>query len=87
MRGKVFQEPVIQEIAAKYGKTPAQVVLRWDLQHGVITIPKSVREERIRENSEIFDFQLTAEEMEQIDRLNKNERTGPDPDVFVEQWR
>lgn len=87
MRGKVLDEPVIQTIAAKYGKTPAQVVLRWDLQHGVITIPKSVREERIKENSEIFDFQLTAEEMKQIDSLNKNERSGPDPDVFVEQWR
>ncbi len=87
MRGGVLDAPIIKKIAEKYGKTPAQVVLRWDLQHGVVTIPKSVREERIKENSDIFDFQLTSEEMGQIDSLNQDKRTGPDPDVFVEQWR
>lgn len=87
MRGGVLDAPIIKKIAEKYGKTPAQVVLRWDLQHGVVTIPKSVREERIKENSDIFDFQLTSEEMGQIDSLNQDKRTGPAPDVFVEQWR
>lgn len=87
MRGGVLGHPIITGIADKYGKTPAQVVLRWDLQHGVVTIPKSVREHRIKENGDIFDFELTNEEMNQIDSINEDRRTGPDPDVFVEQWR
>jgi diketogulonate reductase-like aldo/keto reductase len=70
------------EIGQKYGKTPAQVILRWDLQHGVVTIPKSVREERIIANADIFDFQLTSEEMERIDGLNRDERVGQNPDNF-----
>ncbi|MFS0726088.1 aldo/keto reductase [Paenibacillus sp. 1P07SE] len=81
MQGNLDQ-PVLQEIAEKYGKTAAQVVLRWDLQHGVVTIPKSTHEERIRENAHIFDFSLTQEEMNRIDGLNQNKRFGPDPDNF-----
>lgn len=87
MRGGVLDNSIITGIADKHGKTPAQVVLRWDLQHGVVTIPKSVREHRIKENGDIFDFELTSEEMEQIDRINEDRRSGPDPDVYVEQWR
>lgn len=83
MRGGVLQHPTIQDIAARHGKTPAQVVLRWDLQHGVVTIPKSVHAERIRENAEIFDFVLTPEEMGAIDEMNQNRRMGPDPDHFA----
>lgn len=81
-KGRIFDEPVIKEIATKYEKTPAQVILRWDVQHEIISIPKSTKEERIIENAEIFDFFLTAEEMSEIDQLNKNERTGTNPDSF-----
>jgi diketogulonate reductase-like aldo/keto reductase len=84
MRGQLGDNPVLLKIAAKYGKTPAQVILRWDIQHGIVTIPKSVRPERIKENADIFDFELTAEEMAEIDALNRDERTGPDPDVFAQ---
>ncbi|AKU27197.1 glyoxal reductase [Geobacillus stearothermophilus] len=82
MRGEILTEPTIVEIGKKYGKTPAQVVLRWDLQHGVVTIPKSVTPARIKENADLFDFSLTAEEMKQIDALNLNKRIGADPDNF-----
>ena len=74
--------PVLQQIAARHGKTPAQVVLRWDLQHGIVTIPKSANPGRIRENAEIFDFALTAEEMAAIDGLDAGRRFGADPDNF-----
>ncbi|MEW9667880.1 aldo/keto reductase [Ammoniphilus sp. 3BR4] len=74
--------PVLNELSAKYKKTPAQIVLRWDLQHGVVTIPKSVTPHRIEENAGIFDFELSAEDMERIDSLNQNKRFGPDPDNF-----
>ncbi len=82
MRGQVLDDPTIAEIAAMYRKTPAQIVLRWDLQRGVITIPKSVHAERIRSNADIFDFELTDEEMARIDSLNRNERCGTNPDNF-----
>lgn len=73
---------VIKEIAAKYAKTAAQVVLRWDLQNGVVTIPKSVRESRIVENAGVFDFELSLDDMAKIDALNQNKRFGADPDNF-----
>lgn len=82
MRGEILNEPTIVEIGKKYGKTPAQVVLRWDLQNGVVTIPKSVTPTRIKENADLFDFSLTDEEMKQIDALNLNKRIGADPDNF-----
>jgi len=82
MQGKL-DLPVLQELAAKYGKSPAQIVVRWDLQHGVVTIPKSIREARIRENSDVFDFELSAEDMARIDGLDANHRFGPDPDTVV----
>lgn len=75
--------PILQDLAAKYGKTPAQIVLRWDLQLGVVTIPKSVRKERILENADIFDFELSEEDMRAIDTLNKDHRFGPHPDEFL----
>ncbi|MBX6352978.1 MAG: aldo/keto reductase [Thermoflavifilum sp.] len=84
MRGRVLTDPVITEIAQKYRKTPAQVVLRWDVQGGVVTIPKSVHADRIRANADIFDFELTEEEMARISGLNRNERCGPDPDHFFD---
>ncbi len=82
MRGKIFDHPVVQQLSQKYDKTPAQIVLRWELQHGVIVIPKSIREERIRENAGIFDFQLAEDEMEQMNGLHTGERVGPHPDHF-----
>ncbi|WP_102349775.1 aldo/keto reductase [Bacillus sp. Marseille-P3661] len=82
MRGKILDHPIIVELAEKYSKTPAQIVLRWDLEQGVVTIPKSVKRERIQENANIFDFKLSQEDVKRIDSLNKNERTGPDPDNF-----
>jgi diketogulonate reductase-like aldo/keto reductase len=81
MRGNL-DLPLLKELAQKYGKTPAQIVLRWDLQHEVVTIPKSVTPERIRENANVFDFELSAEDMERIDGLNQNRRFGADPDNF-----
>ncbi|MGD6857451.1 aldo/keto reductase [Bacillus infantis] len=81
-QGQLLDEPVITEIAEKHKKSPAQIILRWDLQNEVITIPKSVKEHRIIENADIFDFELSSEDMEKIDALNKNERVGADPDNF-----
>jgi len=72
--------PLIEELAAKYGKTSAQIVLRWHLQLGVVTIPKSVHEIRIVENADLFDFELEPEDMNRIDGLNQNQRFGADPD-------
>lgn len=82
MQGKILEDPILVKLAAKYAKTVAQIVLRWDLQNGVVTIPKSIKPERIKENADIFDFELSAEDMELIHDLNKNERIGPDPDNF-----
>ncbi|MGV7114818.1 aldo/keto reductase [Paenibacillus kyungheensis] len=81
-RGKLFDNEVIKEIADKYDKEPAQVILRWALDKGVVVITRSVKEKRIASNAEIFDFKLTVEEIDRISALNKNERTGPDPDNF-----
>jgi methylglyoxal/glyoxal reductase len=75
--------PQLTDLAAKHGKTPAQIVLRWDLQHGVVTIPKSVHQERILENANIFDFTLSEEDMNAIDQMNQNHRFGPDPDELL----
>ncbi|GAA3411481.1 aldo/keto reductase [Paenibacillus hodogayensis] len=82
MQGQLLNEPTLQAIGSRYGKSVAQVILRWDLQHEVITIPKSTKEQRIAENATIFDFELTPAEMDAIDALNLNQRVGPDPDNF-----
>ncbi|WP_153801888.1 aldo/keto reductase [Filobacillus milosensis] len=82
-RGRLFEDTTIKEIADKYNKTPAQVILRWDIQTNIITIPKSVNPDRIKSNADIFDFELTDEEIYSITALNQNERTGPNPDTFV----
>ncbi|AIM17826.1 MULTISPECIES: aldo/keto reductase [Neobacillus] len=82
-QGQLLQEPTLTEIAEKYGKTTAQVILRWDLQTKVVTIPKSIKEQRIIENANIFDFELSQEDMEKIASLNKDERVGPNPDEFM----
>lgn len=82
MKGEVVNIPAIQELASKHNKTPAQITLRWNVQHGVVTIPKSVSPERITENAGIFDFELSQEDMAVLDSLDRNSRIGPDPDNF-----
>jgi len=82
LRGRVNDIPVIIDIANKYGKSPVQVTLRWDLQKGVVTIPKSVHRDRIFSNADIFDFELTQTEIQQIDGLDRQDRIGADPDNF-----
>ncbi|WP_427127368.1 aldo/keto reductase (plasmid) [Priestia megaterium] len=82
MQGELLNNEVLTEIANKHNKSVAQVILRWDVQNGIITIPKSTKEHRIVENASIFDFELTKEEIERIDELNQNHRVGPDPDNF-----
>ncbi|MEY9868807.1 diketogulonate reductase-like aldo/keto reductase [Peribacillus sp. B2I2] len=82
MQGELLDNEVLQAIATNHGKSVAQVILCWDLQNGIVTIPKSTKEHRIVENSSVFDFELTEEEMNQIDGLNQNHRVGPDPDNF-----
>lgn len=82
MQGKIFGLEVFKSLAKKYNKTIAQIVLRWDLQNGVITIPKSSKKERIISNSEVFDFQITAEDMAFLNAMDRSQRFGPDPDNF-----
>ncbi len=80
--GEIFENETIAQIAEKYGKTPAQIVLRWDIQSDIITIPKSITPSRIEQNVNVFDFELSAEDIAKIDALNENRRLGPDPDNF-----
>jgi 2,5-diketo-D-gluconate reductase A len=81
-QGKVLDDPTIGAIAKATGKTPAQVVLRWHIERGDIVFPKSVTAARVKENIDIFDFELTGEQVEAISALNRDDRTGPDPDKF-----
>jgi len=82
MEGKVNDIPIFQALSAKYQKSPVQIVLRWDIQKGVVTIPKSVTPDRIRHNADIFDFELSPEDMAIIDSLDNHGRMGADPDNF-----
>lgn len=82
MNGALLEEALIQELASKYGKTPAQIVLRYDVQHNVVTIPKTMTATRMVENLDVFDFTLTDGEMAQLDALNDGLRCGPDPEKF-----
>lgn len=81
LSANVMEVPTLVEIGEKYGKSPVQVTLRWMLTD-VITIPKSARKERIVSNADIFDFELSADEIAAISALDKNERIGPHPDQF-----
>lgn len=78
----LLENEILKEIAVKYNKTVAQVVLRWDLQSQVVTIPKSTNERRLIENIDIFDFNLSSDDIDKIDSLNKDLRVGPNPDNF-----
>ncbi len=80
--GELLKDQTISSLADKYGKTPAQVVIRWHLELGNVVIPKSVTPSRIAENIDVFDFELDAEDVDAITGLNRDERTGPDPDHF-----
>lgn len=83
MKGAVNNIPLLRNLAAKYNKTAVQIVLRWDLQKGVVTIPKSVTPARIIENADIFDFELNNDEIAEIERLDKNNRLGGHPDLIT----
>ncbi|MDT0678706.1 aldo/keto reductase [Autumnicola musiva] len=86
MRGRILENEQLKKIAQNYDKTVAQVIVRWDLQKGVVTIPKSVHGERIKENGDVFDFELSSKEIQLIDNLDKEERTGAHPDNFMEHF-
>ncbi|MCZ2827533.1 aldo/keto reductase [Modestobacter sp. VKM Ac-2986] len=81
-QGKVLDDPTILRVAERHGKTASQVTLRWHVQRGDIVFPKSVTRSRVEENFDIFDFELTEDDLREITMLNRNERTGPDPDTF-----
>lgn len=81
-QGKVLDDPTINRIAQRVGKSPAQVTLRWHLQRGDIVFPKSVTQKRIEENFDLFDFELSEGDIGEISALNRDERTGPDPERF-----
>jgi 2,5-diketo-D-gluconate reductase A len=81
-RAGILDDPTITGLAQKHGKTPAQIILRWHIELGLVVIPKSVNPQRIRENIAVFDFQLDTEDLAAIERLDRGERTGLDPDTF-----
>ncbi len=82
LKGQMAGDPVLIEIGKKYGKTPVQVALRWHIQNGFIAIPKSANPQRIRENFDIWDFELSDDDMQKINALNRGYRRGPDPRTF-----
>lgn len=82
MQGKITAVDALNEIGKKHGKSPAQVTIRWAIQKGVITIPKSSNPGRMKENFDVFDFELTVDEISTIDGLNQSKRFGPDPSNF-----
>jgi diketogulonate reductase-like aldo/keto reductase len=85
--GSTLEDPVIGGIAGTHGRTPAQVMLRWHLQQGRSVIPKSTKPHRIAENLDVFDFDLTADELAAIDALDTDRRAGPDPaEVTMESF-
>jgi 2,5-diketo-D-gluconate reductase A len=81
-QGKVLDDPAVLRVAERVGRTPAQVTLRWHIQRGDIVFPKSVTRSRIEENFALFDFALSEDDLREITALDRNERTGPDPDTF-----
>lgn len=83
MHGMVNELPLFIELSKKYKKMPVHIVLRWNLQKGIVTIPKSVHKDRIESNADIFDFELSDEDIQRIDALDRNERFGSHPDTFT----
>lgn len=82
MEGQVNDIDLLQQLGHKYEKSPVQIALRWDIQKGVVTIPKSVNPQRILHNAQIFDFEISDEDMALIDQLDRHQRLGADPDNF-----
>ncbi|WP_142830443.1 aldo/keto reductase [Planococcus soli] len=82
MQGELLNEPALMEIAKEYNKSTAQIIIRWDIQTGIVTIPKSVKPHRIAENAGVFDFEISQENMDKINALNKDQRMFADPDEF-----
>jgi len=79
-RGHRLNHPIVTQVAAKYARTPAQVLIRWSLQHGLVVIPKSIRPDRIRENAAVFDFELKREDMERLDSLDESSHVAWNPE-------
>ncbi|MGW7965232.1 aldo/keto reductase [Staphylococcus xylosus] len=79
MNAQILEDETVNAVANEVGKSPAQVIIRWNVEHGVVVIPKSVTPSRIEENINVFDFALTAEQIEKLDNLNEERRIGPDP--------
>ena len=85
MNAQILNDETLNEIGKEVNKTAAQVIIKWNMQHNVVVIPKSVTSSRIEENIDVFDFELSADQMKRIDDLNKDQRIGPDPDTFEGQ--
>lgn len=85
MNAQILNDETLNEIGKEVNKSAAQVIIKWNMQHNVVVIPKSVTSSRIEENIDVFDFELSAEQMKRIDDLNKDQRIGPDPDAFEGQ--
>ena len=85
MNAQILNDETLNEIGKEVNKSAAQVIIKWNMQHNVVVIPKSVTSSRIEENIDVFGFELSAEQMKRIDDLNKDQRIGPDPDTFEGQ--
>lgn len=85
MNAQILNDETLNEIGKEVNKSAAQVIIKWNMQHNVVVIPKSVTSSRIEENIDVFDFELSAEQMKRIDDLNKDQRIGPDPNTFEGQ--
>lgn len=83
MNAKILDDETVQAIATEIGKSPAQVIIRWNIEHGVVVIPKSVTPSRIEENLDVFNFELSDEQVSKLDQLNEDKRIGPDPTEFT----
>lgn len=82
MNAQILEDDTVKSVASEVGKSPAQVIIRWNIEHGVVVIPKSVTPSRIEENLNVFDFQLTSAQIEKLDKLNEDRRIGPDPSEY-----
>lgn len=82
MQGKLLTDPIVKDIAEKHQKTPAQVILRWDIQQEILLVVKSVHEQRMQSNADVFNFELDSAEMTRLNQLNEALRVGPNPDEF-----
>ncbi|WP_114603102.1 aldo/keto reductase [Staphylococcus sp. EZ-P03] len=82
MNAQILEDETVKQIAEEVDRSPAQVIIRWNLQHDVVVIPKSITPSRINENIQVFDFELTEDQMQRLDNLNQNKRVGPDPEHY-----